>query len=195
MTEIIMMKTLDFREKAEVLKEYEHLVQYQSKPADLPKQFENFREKETYPAGNLLVGDLIINEEFSKQLEMHPFPEWVAQFIRLDTTADSVDGYCVALNLGPKELKKLDRKDWRDRKDAAKELVKDLKPEGLVAFRMAPGICVKVPGSVPHYFVSAKKPDGKEYPYCQVYEPRIPFLDVFRYDPTAYFQLPIEIRI
>jgi hypothetical protein len=194
MTEIIMMKIIDFREKAEVLKEFEHLVQYQAKPADLPKQFENFREKESYPAGNLLVGDLVINEEFSKQLEMHPFPEWVAQFIRLDTAADSVNGYCVALNLSAKEIKKIERKDWRERKDAVKELVKELKPEGLVAFRMAPGICVKVPGSVPHYFISAKKADGKEYPYCQVYEPKITFLDAFRHEPTAYFQTPFEIR-
>lgn len=186
---------IDYREKADVVKEFEHLVQYQKKPDDLPKQFENFREKETYPAGNMLVGDLIINEEFSKQLEMHPFPEWVAQFIRLDTTADSVDAYCVAMDIAPKDLKKLDRRDWRERKDAVKELVKELKPEGIVAFRMVPGICVKVPGSVPHYFVSATKPEGKEYPYCQVYEPKIVFLDVFRHEPTAYFQTPFEIRV
>nr|MDO8113729.1 hypothetical protein [Candidatus Sigynarchaeota archaeon] len=188
---------MDFKEKAEILKEYEHLCEYQVKPANLGVG-SNFARRDGFVAGQLMIGDLIINEEATKNLEVHPFPEWVAQLIRIDTPKDQASGYAVVLNINQKDFKRIEKKDWRDRKDAFKELTKDCKPESLVAFRLVPGICVKIPGSVPHYFVSGKKTEGTEYPYCQVYEPEInwnTFAPFGKFEATMYFQVPFEIRI
>lgn len=190
-----IVKHVDFGDGADVLGTFSHLVEYQAKPTDLPKEHENFRVRETFPLGNLLCGDLVINEEATKQLEMHPFPEWVVQLQRLDTPAGALRGYCIALDMTAKDLRKLEKKDWRERKDAVKELVKACTPEQLVAFAMAPGICVKVPANVPHYFVSARNDGTKAHPYCQVFEPAIAWDGVAvlgRFDPTAYFSLPFE---
>ena len=192
------MRIIDFRENPEALKEIEHLAEFQAKPEDLPKEFENFRPRGGFPAGHLLVGDLVINEESSKQLEVHPFPEWVVQLVRLDTASDSVDGYCVVLNIDAKDVRKMEKKDWRERKDMIKEMVKACQPESLLAFRMVPGICVKVMANVPHYFIAAAKTETTDYPYCQVFEPNITWEELApfgKFEPTAYFQTSFEIRI
>lgn len=196
------MKIIDFNDEEE-RDAYSHLVEYQVKPADLPGEYENFRPRETFPTGNLLCGDLIINEESTKQLEVHPFPEWVVQLTRLDPIAagkTQVDGYCIALNLTGKQVKKFTRKDWSERKKMMKEKIKasDLQADEIIAFPMNPGICLKVQENVPHYFVSAQKDDKQVYPYCQVYEPSINWdeLKPFgRFEPTAYFPLKEEIQV
>ncbi|HME51875.1 MAG TPA: hypothetical protein VKM55_06635 [Candidatus Lokiarchaeia archaeon] len=192
------MRIIDYRESPETLKELDHLAEYQVKPEDLPKEFENFRPRGGFPAGHLLVGDLVINEESSKQLEVHPFPEWVVQLVRLDTASESGDGYCVVFNVDAKDSRKIEKKDWRERKDIIKELVKNCQPENLIAFRMVPGICVKVMANIPHYFIAAAKNDATEYPYCQVFEPNVTWEELVpfgKFEPTAYFQTPFEIRV
>lgn len=198
MHECNYMKIVDFRENSELLKEFEHLAEFQAKPEDFPKEFENFRSRGGFSAGHLLVGDIIINEESSNQLEVHPFPEWVVQLVRLDTTSESVDGYCVVLNVDIKELRKIEMKDWWERKDMIKELVKNCQPETLLALCMMPGICVKVLANVPHYFIATAKTDEIEYPYCQVFEPNITWEEYApfgKFEPTAYFQIPFDICI
>ena len=117
-----MVKYIDFLEDTSLLDEYSHLIEYQQKPADLPQEYENFRPRDTFPTGQLLCGDLIVNEDMTKQLEMHPFPEWVVQLIRLDTKEGQVDGQVVCLSMSKKELKKLGRKDWGTRVDSAPPL-------------------------------------------------------------------------
>lgn len=193
------MKCIDHKTPADVLAQYVHLVEYQSRPADLPQQFQNFKPRDSFPMGQLLCGDLVINEEKAKQLEVHPFPEWVVQLVRIETDVPSVNGYCIALNMEQKEFKKFAKKDWRIKKDDLKGLIKDVTADGLVAFKMGIGICLKVQASVPHYFVSAPAPGGNvlAYPYCQVFEPTINWdkLAPFgKFEPTAYFSTDLEIR-
>lgn len=193
-----MVKYINFSDDASLLDEYSHLIEFQQKPADLPQEYENFRPRDTFPTGNLLCGDLIVNEEMTKKLEMHPFPEWVVQLIRLDTRDEQVDGHVVCLNVSKKELRKLGRKDWSTRVGMNKEKIKAMTPDDLLAFRMAPGICVKVIANVPHYFICKEKPAGKSYPYMQVFEPSIDWetLQPFgKFSPTAYFSTPFEIKL
>ncbi|MFX0100795.1 MAG: hypothetical protein ACFFCS_14560 [Candidatus Hodarchaeota archaeon] len=192
------MNFIDFSDDLEILNEYSHLIEYQIKPVDLPKEYENFRPRETFPTGQLLCGDLVVNEEMTKQLEIHPFPEWVVQLIRLDTKDEQLDGYEVALNVSKKDLKKLGRKDWTTRVDMIKEMIKSMTEEDIVVFRMVPGICVEINANVPHYVICKNKPAGKSYPYMQVFEPTIDWekLKPFgKFAPTAYFTTPFEIKI
>lgn len=192
------VKRVDFNSDTGIRAGLSHLVEYQAAPTDLPQQYENFRVRETFPVGTLLCGDLVINEESTMQLEMHPFPEWVVQLQRLETPMASLQGHCIALDMTAKELKKLGRKDWKDRKELVRDLVKQCTGDKLVAFSMAPGICLKVPANVPHYFVSVKNDGTAAYPYCQVFEPAIAWdtLAPFgRVEPTAYFQLPFGASV
>ncbi|MHA1681068.1 MAG: hypothetical protein ACTSUE_08670 [Promethearchaeota archaeon] len=184
--------------ESEDLEAYAHLVEYQVKPPDLPQEFQNFRVRETFPMGNLLCGDLVINEESSKQLEVHPFPEWVVQLIRLDTKKTQVAGYIATLNMTPKELKKLVKLDWRSKTKEIKERVKNCSNDDIILFKLIPGLCVKIRGNVVHYAISEQKPDENAYPYCQVFEPAIDWntLKPFgKFAPTGYFQLPFELKI
>ena len=190
------MQIIDYKENPDTLKQWAHLCAYQVRPESLGPQ--NFAKRDGFPVGHLMVGDLIVNEEFAKQLEVHPFPEWVAQLVRLDTEQPSVDGYCIFLNVPEKDFHKIEKKDWRERKDQFKDLVKACTEDDIVAFHMVPGICVKVIANTPHYFISAAKSEDAEYPYCQVYEPEIdwPSLAPFgKLEPTAYFSTPFEMRV
>jgi hypothetical protein len=196
--EAIFVQIIDYRETPETLKQFAHLCEYQVRPEGLPDGPQNFKRRDGFVAGRLMIGDLIINEEFSRQLEVHPFPEWVAQLVRLDTDQPSVDGYCVFLNVPEKDFHKIEKKDWRERKDGIKELVKVCTEGSMVAFRMVPGICVKVDPNAPHYFISAAKPDDAEYPYCQVYEPEIDWATLAPFgklEPTAYFSVSFDMRV
>ncbi|MHA1369807.1 MAG: hypothetical protein ACTSWN_07765 [Promethearchaeota archaeon] len=193
------MKIIDFQENIEGLNEYSHLVEYQIKPDDIPEPFGIFKPREIFPTGRLLCGDLIVNETSTKQVEMHPFPEWVVQLLRLDTKDEPVDGYCVALNMEPKVIKKQKRKDWKTRTTIIKEFIKGCSEQDVLAFKMAPGICLKVNANVPHYFISGTTSPGSVYPYMQVFEPAINWEELAPFgkvaESTAYFTMPFEIKI
>ncbi|MHA1889415.1 MAG: hypothetical protein ACTSYS_00350 [Promethearchaeota archaeon] len=192
------MKIHDINSNQDDLKSLEHLVQYMIKPVDLPGEYEFFRVREIFPAGKLLCGDLVVNETSSKQLEIHPFPEWVVQVIQPAPVEESLPAYCVFLNLNKKQLKKISKMSTKEKKSEIKELVKSCTNNDIIAFKMAPGACVKVNPNVPHYFITEKSSEGKSIPYALVFEPSIDWeaMKIFgKFESTAYFSLPFDLQV
>lgn len=192
------MKIVTHETDPSELAEYSHLMEYQVKPGDLPSENENFRVREIFPVGNLLCGDLIINEEFTEKMELHPFPEWVTHLLRLDTKLPQVAGYSAIIAMSKKDHRKLSKLDWRSKIKQAREIVKNCTMEDIVLFKLVPGACAKINGNVIHYAIADKKPDTSSYPYWQVFEPSIDwnqFKPFGKFDNTGYFTLPFKLEV
>lgn len=172
--------------------EFSHLFEVQTPP----KEIRLFKERFNFEIGNLLVGDLVLDLESERMLEIHPFPEWVIQLKTIPPSKSKP--YLVVPNFSRSFMKKLGRKTFGLKIGLIKKEISSLDMENLIAFEYEEGINVLVPAFVPHFFISSKrnKEVGDLPPYLQVFEPNLlDIAKVLRIKPTYYFKLPFNVEI
>ena len=159
-----------------------------------PKEIKLFKERYNFELGTLLVGDLLLDLEKERMLEIHPFPEWVVHL----KTESKCKPYLVVPNFSKAFINKLLRKPLHVKLDLLKNCISSLEIENLIAFEYEEGINLLIPAYIPHFFISSKidKECGEQPPYLQVFEPN--FADiakVLRIKPSYYFKLSFYAEI
>ncbi|MHA1723448.1 MAG: hypothetical protein ACTSXH_01200 [Promethearchaeota archaeon] len=179
----------DFKENKE---RYMHLFEVQ-----IPNEhIKLFKERTTHDLGTLMVGDLVLDLERERLLEIHPFPEWVVQLKTIKKT--NAKPYLIVPNFSLSFMKKFLRKSLDSKIELIKEQTSGLKIEELIAFEYQIGINVLVHAYVPHFFISSKikKKEGEVPPYLQVFEPNyLPVVKTLNIKPSYYFKLPYYVEI
>ncbi len=157
-----------------------------------PKEIKLFKERFHFELGTLLIGDLVLDLEKERMLEIHPFPEWVVEL----KTETKCKPYLVVPNFSQSFINKLLRKPLEKKIDLLENEISRLEIEKLIAFEYEIGINVLVPAYIPHFFISSKNEKLSEYPYLQVFEPDFTnIVNVLKIKPSYYFKLPFFVQI
>jgi len=183
-------KIIDVFEYLSNLEEYTHLFEISQQP---PTSITWQTHDEFSHAGTLFVGDLNLHEQFTENLEIHPFPEWVIKIYQ----PNKKPGKAYAIfPLFPKNLieKTLPRKNFSNRMNRIQEEIDSLTPNEIIAVEYIDGMCIKVPENVPHYFLSVIQ-ENQDIPFLQVFEPRIDYIKSYLGFDTPYFKLPFKLKV
>ncbi len=170
---------------------FEHLFEIQTPPKDIKL----WKVRLNFDLGTLLIGDLLLDLEQEKTLEIHPFPEWVVQ-LKLDKVKSKP--YLVVPNLPKSLVKKFARKTPDEIINLLSQEVPRLGITDLIAVEYEIGINIMVPAFIPHFFISSKinKEEGEIPPYLQVFEPNIELITKnLKIKPTYFFELPFLAKI
>lgn len=170
--------------------EWGHLYEVQAPPPD----HKNWRVREVFTqGGHLLVGDLLLDEQEARFLEVHPFPEWVVQVYQPGKRPGGA--YAILPKLERKVVaRRLPRKPWAKRVATLNKMLGRLSPAEFFAIQYEVGTNIKIPANVPHYFL-AKCASGEDLPYMQVFEPSLPILDEGLKITTPYFDVGTPYRV
>ncbi len=185
-------KIINFKCYQENKEIYAHLFEIQQPNEDIKL----FKERYSHDLGTLLVGDLVLDLERERLLEIHPFPEWVVQLKA--SMKINAKPYLVVPNFSPSFMKKLLRKSLDSKLELLKDQISRLKIEDLIGLEYQVGINVLVPAYVPHFFISSKikKEEGEKPPYLQVFEPNyLSVVKTLNIKPSYYFKLPFHVEI
>jgi hypothetical protein len=143
--------------------------------------------------GTLMVGDLMVVKHETKNLETHPFPEWVVQLHQPGQISGKV--YAIVPAWEEKDVHKFETWDWAKRVKKTQEMLDGATEDTFLAVEYIPGIDVKICANVPHEFLSVIG-DDQSTPYCQVFEPNISKVcEMLRMEPTAYYNLKVALKI
>ncbi len=176
-------------EKKEI---YEHLFEIQTPPSDIKL----WKIRFNFDLGTLLLGDLLLDLEQEKMLEIHPFPEWVVQ-LKCVSNGKSKP-YLVVPNLPKSLVRKFARKTSDEIVEILTQEIPKLKINDLIAVEYEVGVNILVPAFIPHFFISSKinKAEGELPPYLQVFEPNIESTTKnLKIKPTYYFELPFLAKL
>lgn len=171
---------------------YKHLFEVQLPTEDLKL----WKPRYNFELGTLLVGDLLLDLEQERALEIHPFPEWVVYLKSLRNT--KAKPYLIVPNFSKSFVGKLSRKSVENNISLIQEEVNKLTIEDLISFEYEIGVNVLVPAFIPHFFISSKidKVEGETPPYLQVFEPNLePLTRNLNIKTTYFFKLPFKVFI
>jgi hypothetical protein len=194
MTEKIIKikKILTLESYVKNLELYSHLFEVQLPP----KNINLWKIRLNFGMGTPLIGDLLLNLEQERILEIHPFPEWVVQIKSIDNVKSKP--YLIVPNFTASFVKKLSRKSIDEKLDLIQKEIDTINIEDLIAFEYEIGINILVPAFVPHFFISSKinKEAGEFPPYLQVFEPNLDILTKnLNVKTSYYFKLPFMVAI
>ncbi len=171
---------------------YQHLFEIQLPP----KNINLFKVRHHFEMGTPMVGDLVLDLESEKMLEIHPFPEWVV-FLKSSTKVKSKP-YLVVPNFPKSLVKKFSRKSVDERIGLIQSEIGTITIDDIIAFEYDIGINILVPAFIPHFFISSKinKDAGEEPPYLQVFEPNLDVLTKnLKVKMSYFFKLPFSVYI
>ena len=172
--------------------EFTHLFEVQVPPDDINL----WKIRYNFDMGTPLVGDLLLNLESERNLEIHPFPEWVVYLKSIGNKSSRP--YLVVPNFPKSFIKKISRKSIDEKVNLIKNQVDNIQIDDLIAFEYEVGINILVPAFIPHFFISSHidKDAGETPPYLQVFEPKLDTLTTnLRIKTTYFFKLPYTVRI
>jgi len=172
--------------------EYNHLFEVQIPPDDINL----WKIRYNFDMGTPLVGDLLLDLESEKNLEIHPFPEWVV-FLKSKGNINSKP-YLIVPNFPKSFIKKISRKSVDEKINLIKNQVEGVQIDDLIAFEYQVGINILVPAFIPHFFISSHiaKDTSETPPYLQVFEPKLDTLTKNLKIKTTYFlKLPFTVII
>ncbi len=170
---------------------YQHLFEVQLPPESINL----FKVRYNFEMGTPLVGDLLLDLESERMLEIHPFPEWV---VHLKSDKVKSKPYLVVPNFPNSLVKKFSRKSVDEKIKLIQNEIDHIKIDDLIAFEYEIGINILVPAFIPHFFIASKinKEAGEEPPYLQVFEPNLDVLTKNLKIKTSYFfKLPFSVSI
>ena len=171
---------------------YQHLFEVQLPP----EKINLFKVRHNFEMGTPMVGDLVLDLESEKMLEIHPFPEWVV-FLKSSDKVKSKP-YLVVPNFPLSLVKKISRKSVDERIRLIQNELETITIDGLIAFEYEIGINILVPAFIPHFFIASKitKDAGEESPYLQVFEPNLDVLTKnLQVKMSYFFKLPFSVFI
>jgi len=171
---------------------FQHLFEVQNPPENINL----FKVRYSFEMGTPLVGDLVLDLESERLLEIHPFPEWVV-FLKSSNKVKSKP-YLVVPNLPNSLVKKFSRKSVDERIKLIQNEIVKIKIDDLIAFEYEIGINILVPAFIPHFFIASKinKDAGEKPPYLQVFEPNLDTLTKnLRIKTSYFFKLPFSVYI
>lgn len=171
---------------------YQHLFEVQLPPENINL----FKVRHHFEMGTPVVGDLVLDLESEKMLEIHPFPEWVV-FLKSSSKVKSKP-YLVVPNFPNSLIKKFSRKSLDERIGLIQNEIDTLTIDDIIAFEYDIGINILVPAFIPHFFISSKinKDTGEKPPYLQVFEPNLDVLTRnLRIKMSYFFKLPFSVYI
>ncbi|TFG30285.1 MAG: hypothetical protein EU532_01480 [Promethearchaeota archaeon] len=171
---------------------YGHLFEVQTPPEGVNL----FKVRYNFDMGTPLVGDLILDLENERMLEVHPFPEWVV-YLRSSYKVNSKP-YLVVPNFPKTLVNKMLRKSVDERINVIQQQIDTIQIQDLLAFEYKIGVNVLVPAFIPHFFISSKinKEAGEKPPYLQVFEPNLDLLTKnLKIKTTYFFKLPFSVSI
>ena len=171
---------------------YEHLFEVQLPPEGATL----FKVRYNFDMGTPLVGDLILDLETERMLEVHPFPEWVV-YLKSSYKVNSKP-YLIVPDFPKTLVNKILRKSVEERINLIQKQIDTIKIEDLLAFEYEIGINILVPAFIPHFFISSKinKEADEKPPYLQVFEPNLDILmKNLKIKTTYIFKLPFSVSI
>jgi hypothetical protein len=146
--------------------------------------------------GNPLVGDLLLDLEKERSLEIHPFPEWVVYLKSVGNVRSKP--FLIVLNLPKSLIKKIARKSIDEKITLLQNNIQNATIDDLLAFEYDIGVNILVPAFIPHFFIASKinRSEGEKPPYLQVFEPNLDVLTKnLKIKTTYYFRLPFFVSI
>ncbi|MFX1445622.1 MAG: hypothetical protein ACFFHV_19575 [Promethearchaeota archaeon] len=171
---------------------YQHLFEVQLPPDNINL----FKVRSHFEMGTPLVGDLVLDLENEKMLEIHPFPEWVV-FLKSSDRVKS-NPYLIVPNFPKSLVKKFTRKSVDERIELIQSEIDSITIDNLIGFEYEIGINILVPAFIPHFFIASKinKDAGEKPPYLQVFEPNLDVLTKnLRIKTSYFFKLPFSVYI
>lgn len=173
-------------------KEFEHLFEVQLPPEGIKL----WKPRFNFELGTPLIGDLYLDLEQEKMMEIHPFPEWVVFLKSLGIV--NAKPYLVVPNFPKSIVGKLLRKNIEENVSLIHQEISKLTIDDMIAYEYELGVNVLVPAFIPHFFISSaiNKEAGESPPYLQVFEPNIEQLTkTLKIKTTYYFELPFTAKI
>ena len=171
---------------------YQHLFEVQLPPENINL----FKVRHNFEMGTPMVGDLVLDLESEKMLEIHPFPEWVV-FLKSSTKVKSKP-YLVVPNFPNSLVKKFSRKSVEERIGLIQNEIDSITIDDIIGFEYDIGINILVPAFISHFFISTKinKDAGEAPPYLQVFEPNLDVLTKnLQIKMSYFFKLPFSVYI
>jgi len=171
---------------------YNHLFEVQLPPDEINL----FKIRSNFTMGTPLVGDLLLDLEKERSLEIHPFPEWVVYLKSVGNIRSKP--FLIVLNLPKSLIKKIARKSIDEKITLIQNNIQNATIDDLLAFEYDIGVNILVPAFIPHFFIASKinRSEGEKPPYLQVFEPNLDVLTKnLKIKTTYYFRLPFFVSI
>jgi hypothetical protein len=187
-----MKKILTFESYLKSKDLYEHLFEVQVPPENIKL----WKVRYNFDMGTPMIGDLLLDLEQERMLEVHPFPEWVV-YLRSNYNVKSKP-YLIVPTFSNSFVKQISRKTLDKRIELIQKEIEKLSIEDLIAFEYEIGINILIPAFIPHFFICSKinKEAGESPPYLQVFEPNLDILTKnLKIKPSYLFKLPFSVSI